>query len=103
MPSPKIHLKRTILFWLLGIGVVVVPAIVFWWKVEHCRKCFRQLVVFPFATYRKTSSLPFPKITAGKTVAETAVVLLYYLPPVVQAVVAGYLAPVDFPAPLWIP
>ena len=60
---PKIHLKRTILFWLLGIGVVVVPASVFWWKVGALPEMFRQLVVFPFATYRKTSSLPFPKIT----------------------------------------
>ena len=88
---PKIPLKRTILFWLLGIGVVVVPASVFWWKVGALPEMFRQLVVFPFATYRKTSSLPFPRVTAGKTAAEIAVVLLYYLPPVVQAIVTGYL------------
>ncbi len=88
----KTHLKRTIFFWLIGVGVVVVPAIVFWWEVGALPEMFRQLVVFPIATYRKTSSLPFPKITAGKTAAEIAVVLLYYLPPVVQAIVAGYLA-----------
>ncbi|PYL01659.1 MAG: hypothetical protein DME32_08645 [Verrucomicrobia bacterium] len=52
---------------------------------------FQQLVVFPFATYRKTSALPFPRFTAGRTISERAIVLLYYLPPFMQAIAALYL------------
>jgi len=89
---PKANLKRIIFFWLIGIGVVVIPAIRVWWKIGALPEMYRQLVVFPFATYRKTSALPFPRITAGKTAAETAVVLLYYLPPLIQATVGIYLA-----------
>ena len=87
----KTNLKPAILFWLAGISIVVVPAMLIWWKIGALPEMFRQLVVFPFATYRNTSSLPFPKISAGKTIAETAVVLLYYLPPLVQTIVAAYL------------
>ena len=88
----KTNLKRPLLLWFAGIAIVVIPAIIVWWKLGTLPEMFRQLIVFPFATYRKTSSLPFPKITAGKTAAETAIVLLYYLPPVVQTIAALYLA-----------
>jgi hypothetical protein len=91
-PVAKANLGRTIFFWLIGIGVVVIPAFLVWWTIGALGETYRQLVVFPFATYRKTSALPFPRITAGKTPAEIAVVVLYYLPPLVQASVGIYLA-----------
>jgi hypothetical protein len=42
-------------------------------------------------TYRKTSSLPFPKLIARRSVSETAVVLLFYIPLFVQAIAGLYL------------
>jgi hypothetical protein len=52
---------------------------------------FRQLILFPFTTYRKTSSLPFPRFVMRQSVWEDAVVLLFYLPPFVQAIATLYL------------
>jgi hypothetical protein len=48
------------------------------------------LILFPFTTYRKTSSLPFPRFTVWQSIRETAVVLLFYLPPIVQAIASLY-------------
>src|ERR1700731_2596491 len=87
----KTNLKRALFFWLAGIGVIAVPSIFIWWRIGALPEMFRQLIVFPFATYRKTSSLPFPKFTAARSILDTAVVLLFYLPPFVQAIAALYL------------
>ena len=87
----KPNLRRLFYFWLGGIAVILIPAILIWWKVGALPDMLQQLVVFPFATYRKTSALPFPSITAGKTISERAVVLLYYLPPLIEAIAAVYL------------
>ena len=87
----KTDLRRFFYFWLGGIAIILTPAILVWWKIGALPEMFRQLVVFPLATYRKTSALPFPRITAGKTISERAIVLLYYLPPFMQALAALYL------------
>ena len=87
----KTNATRFFYFWLCGIAIILIPAMLVWWKIGALPEMFQQLVVFPFATYRKTSALPFPRITAGKTISERAVVLLYYLPPVMQALAALYL------------
>ena len=87
----KTKLKSALLFWAAGILIVVIPLLAIWWKAGALPEMFRQLVVFPFATYRKTSALPFPKFTAAKTVSDTAVVLLFYLPPFVQTIAAVHL------------
>jgi hypothetical protein len=89
---PAINLKRALFFWLAGIAAVVVPLTLIWWKIGALPEMFRQLVVFPFATYRKTSSLPFPKFIVHRSVVDTAVMLLFYIPPFVQAIAATYLA-----------
>src|SRR6266576_5661010 len=88
----KTNLRRFFYFWLGGIAMILTPAILIWWKIGALPEMFQQLVVFPFATYRKTSALPFPKFTAATSVLNTAVVLLYYLPPFVQAIASLYLA-----------
>ena len=87
----KANLRRLFYFWLSGIAIILTPAILIWWKIGALPEMFQQLVVFPFATYRKSSALPFPRITAGKTISERATVLLYYLPPFIQAIAALYL------------
>src|SRR5436190_5281657 len=88
---PKTNLRRFFYFWLGGIAMILTPALLVWWKIGALPEMFRQLVVFPFATYRKSSALPFPRITAGKTISERAIILLYYLPPFMQALAALYL------------
>ena len=85
------NLKRVLLFWLVGIAIALIPAIIVWWKFEALPEMFRQLILFPFATYRKTSSLPFPKLIARRSVLDTAIVFLFYIPPVVQAIAGLYL------------
>jgi len=87
----KPSLRRFFYFCLGSIAIILTPAVLIWWKIGALPEMFRQLVVFPFATYRKTSALPFPRITAGKTISERAIVLLYYLPPLMQATAALYL------------
>jgi hypothetical protein len=89
--TPAKNLKRAFVFWLAGIVVVVVPAILVWWKIGALPEMFRQLILFPFTTYRKTSSLPFPRLIVWRPILETAVVLMFYLPPLVQAIAAFYL------------
>jgi hypothetical protein len=91
-PVRKGKLRRALLFLLAGIAIIAIPALIIWCQIGALPEMFQQLVVFPLATYRKTSALPFPKITAGKTAVETAVVLLFYLPVFVQIVTALYLA-----------
>lgn len=88
---PKINIRRFCYFWLGGIALILAPAIFIWWKIGALPAMFQQLVVFPFATYRKTSALPFPKISAGKTISESAIILLYYLPLLLPAIAALYL------------
>jgi hypothetical protein len=62
-----------------------------WWKIGALSEMFRQLILFPLTTYRKTSLLPFPKLIARRSVSETAVVLLFYIPLFVQAIAGLYL------------
>ena len=85
------NLKRLLLFWLAGIAIVLIPAILIWWRIGALPEMFRQLVLFPFTTYRKTSSLPFPRFILRSSIRENAVGLLFYLPPVVQGIAALYL------------
>jgi hypothetical protein len=86
------NLKRASLFWLAGIALLFIPAILVWWKIGALPEMSRQLILFPLTTYRKTSSLPFPKFMAHKSVLETAVMLLFYLPPFVQTLASLHLA-----------
>ena len=79
-------LKRALLLWLGGIAIVLIPAILLWWRIGALPEMFRQLILFPLTTYRKTSSLPFPRLTVWRSIRETAVVLLFYLPPFVLAI-----------------
>ena len=85
-PISRTTLKRALVLWLAGIAIVLIPAIVVWWSVGALPEMFRQLILFPFTTYRKTSSLPFPRFTVWRSVWDTAVVLLFYLPPFVQTI-----------------
>jgi hypothetical protein len=87
----RTNLKRALVFWLVGITVVFVPAILVWWRIGALPEMFRQLILFPFTTYRKTSSLPFPRLFVWRPILETAVVLMFYFPPLVQAIAALYL------------
>ena len=79
-------LKRALLLWLAGIAIALIPAILLWWRIGALAEMFRQLILFPFTTYRKTSSLPFPRFVMWRPIRETAVVLLFYLPPFVQGI-----------------
>ncbi|PYJ30941.1 MAG: hypothetical protein DME90_01095 [Verrucomicrobia bacterium] len=87
----KANLKRALLLWLGGIAIILIPAILIWWRIGALPEMFRQLILFPITTYRKTSSLPFPRLTVLRSAWETAVVLLFYLPPFVQAIASLYL------------
>jgi len=85
-PISRTTLKRALVLWLGGIAIVLIPTILILWRIGALPEMFRQLILFPFTTYRKTSSLPFPRFTVWRSVWDTAVVLLFYLPPLVQAI-----------------
>src|SRR5262249_8132481 len=84
------NLKPALLLWLAGIAIVLIPAIVICGSVGALPEMFRQLILFPFTTYRKTSSLPFPRFTVWQSIPKTPVVLLFYLPPIVQVIASLY-------------
>jgi hypothetical protein len=87
----RTNLKHAVFFWLAGMAVVSIPLTVVWWRLGALPEMFRQLVMFPFTTYRKTSSLPFPRFILNKSVLETAIRSLFYIPPFVQTISAVYL------------
>src|SRR6516225_9491867 len=70
-------LKRALLLWLAGIVIVLIPAIVVWWTIGALPEMFRQLILFPITTYRKTSSMPFPRLTVWRSLSQSAVVLCF--------------------------
>jgi hypothetical protein len=85
-PTSRTNLKRALVLWLGGIAIVLIPAILIWWRIGALPEMFRQLILFPFTTYQKNSSLPFPRFSVWRSVWDSAVVLLFYLPPFVQAI-----------------
>ena len=90
-PWPGKNRQSAALFWVLGIAIILIPMAIVWWTIGAIPETIRQLVEFPFATYRKTSTLPFPRLTAGKSLAERMVALLFYLPPILQAIAVAFI------------
>jgi hypothetical protein len=84
------NLRRVLVLWLGGIAILGIPLFIIWWSIGALPETFRQLVVFPFATYRKTSALPFPVLFKQRSFLDAATALLFYIPPLVQAVAAIY-------------
>lgn len=87
---PRNNLRRATLLWLAGIAIISIPLGIIWWRISALPEMFRQLVVFPFATYRKTSALPFPGLFGQSSFLNTATALLFYIPPLVQAIASLY-------------
>lgn len=83
--------KALVVWWLGGLAIIALPLFLLWWRLGAIPEMFRQLVIFPFATYRKTSALPFPTFGAAKSLFDTAVVTLFYLPGIVQTIALIYL------------
>jgi hypothetical protein len=84
------NLRRVLLLWLGGIAIVSIPLVILWWSIGALPETFRQLVVFPFATYRKTSALPFPILFKQRSFLDAATAVLFYIPPLVQLIAAIY-------------
>jgi 4-amino-4-deoxy-L-arabinose transferase-like glycosyltransferase len=89
---PRKNLRAALLLWLAGAMMIVIPLMLIWWETGALPEMFRQLVVFPFATYRKTSSLPFPRLFVERSFLDTATALLFYIPLLVQAAALIYVA-----------
>ena len=88
---PRNNLQRALLLWLAGIAMASIPLVVIWWRIGALPEMFRQLIVFPFATYRKTSALPFPILFGQRSCLDAATALLFYLPPLGQAIGSLYI------------
>ena len=84
------NVQRLLFLWLGGIAIVGIPFLIIWWTIGALPETFRQLVVFPFATYRKTSALPFPVLFKQRSFLDAATALLFYIPPLAQSVAAIY-------------
>src|ERR1035437_4496862 len=78
LPAPRsTSFKPSILFWLAGIAVVLLPFGLYWAAQGALPSMFKQLIAFPITTYVQTSSLPFPPLRSGLTFGPDAVVILY--------------------------
>lgn len=86
------NLKLALLYWLAGFAIVLIPSLIIWWNLQALPEMYRQLILFPITTYRKTSSLPFPRLLVRRSLLDTATVLLFYIPLFIQSVAALYLA-----------
>ena len=84
------NLRGVFFLSLTGIAIVGIPLLIFWWAIGALPETFRQLVVFPFATYRKTSALPFPLLFKQRSFLDAATAFLFYFPPLVQLVALIY-------------
>src|ERR1019366_4651275 len=92
LPAPRsTSFKPSILFWLAGIAMVLLPFGLYWASQGALPSMFKQLIAFPITTYAKTSSLPFPPLRSGLTFGPDAIVILYYLPPAVDIIIALWL------------
>jgi hypothetical protein len=83
--------KPSLLFWLAGIATVLLPFGLYWGAQGALPSMFKQLIVFPVTTYVKTSSLPFPPFRSCLTFGPDAIVILYYLPPALDLIIALWL------------
>lgn len=84
--------QRALYLWLAGIATVFIPLVIVWWTAGALPEMYRQLFVFPFATYRKTSGLPFPRLVGQQTWVDAATSLLFYIPLFIEAIAGIYLA-----------
>jgi hypothetical protein len=84
-------LGRNFYCWVLGMAAGLLPWGIYWFAEGALPEMFKQLVVFPVTTYAKTSSLPVPSFSRQLSLAQNAIVALYYIPPVVQILVFFWL------------
>jgi hypothetical protein len=89
--NPGAKWQQTFGLWLAGIAAASVLFLAFCWWRGALPDMFRQLVAFPFTTYRKTSSSPFPHFDPHVALQNNALALLFFLPPVASAVGTGWL------------
>jgi hypothetical protein len=87
----KSELKTIFGVWLAGAGVVATALVIFWHEEKALPEMFKQLVVFPMKTYVKTSARPFPMFNAQSPLAQNAMTLLYYVPPVLAGLAAVWI------------
>lgn len=90
-PTCARNLRRLLALWGIGIATVILPFGLYWWAQGAWPKMIAQLITFPLTTYAKTSSLPFPRFSLETTFSENAIIVLYYLPPTVEALVGIWL------------
>jgi len=81
----KPDLKRLAFFWISGMALVFLTSGIYCLIVGAIPEMFKQLILFPITTYAHTSSLPFPRFESDRVLSYNAMVFLYYLPPLIDA------------------
>lgn len=82
---------RVLVFWFVGAAAAALALSILWWKQGALPEMFRHLVEFPLTTYRKSSSIPFPRFSSQLPLPQNTLIVLYFLPPGVAAVAAVWL------------
>jgi hypothetical protein len=80
-PISPVDVKRMFVLWLKGTAITAWAFLIYLFARGALPEMFRQLVVFPFQTYGKTSSAPFPRFSGALSASQNTTILLYYLPP----------------------
>ncbi|MCK4752401.1 MAG: glycosyltransferase family 39 protein, partial [Planctomycetes bacterium] len=87
----KINLSRLLGFWLAGIAALSLPLMIYWFAVGAIPSMVQQLIIFPFTRYAETSSIPMPIFRSYQTLSQNLIVAMFYLPPVIGVLAAGWL------------
>jgi hypothetical protein len=85
---PNERVRRVFSGWILGLALALLPWGIYWVVEGAVPEMFKQLIMALLTTYAKTSSLPFPTLRFASTPGNKAIVLLYYLLPLVQLIAA---------------
>lgn len=87
----RLHLRQLSISWAIGLTAPLAVLGAYWMAIGAIPSMYQQLIVFPLTTYARTSSLPMPALGWDAPVQELAVIMLYYAPPLVYAMVGVWL------------
>lgn len=87
----KPALKPILGLWTTGIGILMLPAGIYWFMCGALPHMIKQLVIFPVTAYAKTSSLPFPVFSSDLSFVQNTMVGLFYFSPLIMIIIALWL------------
>jgi hypothetical protein len=81
-PVARERMRGVFFWWAVAAVATGVMAILCWYAQGALPAMFQQMVVAPFTTYRRTSTVPFPHVDPNASLAVNLLTVFFYLPPV---------------------